>query len=185
MKKNILRLSIIAATFCLSNVSNAGETLGTYEMQVTGTVISASSCLITAPNSLYFDIKDIHDIHYSSQGPQEHAQLYPIEISGCKKGMHVSATVVGDSDTSNSELLSTHSETAGSAQNVAIGFYEQTGYSQHPLVALNSGHTTSRDINELGNAQIAIQADVVLADDHKFATAGTISANANVQINFL
>lgn len=188
MKKNILRLSIISAAFCLANVSNASEALGTYEMQVTGTVLSASSCVITAPSSLNFGaIEDIHDIHYASLGPQEHSQLYLIEMSGCKKGMHVSATVIGDADVSNSALLSTHPETAGSAQNVAIGFYEQTGLTpQHSLVAINSGQTTSRDINELGEAQIAIVADVVLADDHNgTATAGKIFANANVQLNFL
>jgi len=185
MKKTILFLTIAAGTSGLSGLSSANETLGTYNTKVTGTVLSSKACTITAPNNLTFDnFEGPDDIHSVTQGPR-HAQLYTIIISGCKKGLHVSAKVVGEADTNNTSLLSTHSDAAGAAKNVAIAFYEQVATDLHPLVPLNSGHTTSRYINELGEAQIAIQADVVLSEDQKPASAGTISANANVQINFL
>lgn len=184
MNKKLLCFALTAVAIGCAGTANASDTLGTYDMDVTAKVISASDCVISAPPSLTFDnISGPDDIRRAEDGPQ-HAQLYMIEIMGCHKGMHVSATVLGAADAVNGKLLSTQSA-AGAAQNVAIGFYEQVGNNQHPLVPVNSGSTTSRNINEMGEAQIAIQTDVVLSDNTKPATAGTIAANANVQINFL
>lgn len=185
MNKKLLCFALTAVALGCAGTVNASDTLGTYDMDVTAKVISASDCVISAPTSLTFDnISGPDEIRRAEDGPR-HAQLYMIDIVGCHQGLHVSATVLGTADAVNGKLLSTQSAAAGAAQNVAIGFYEQVGIDQHPLVPINSGTTTSRNINEMGEAHIAIQADVVLSDNTKFATAGTIAANANVQINFL
>lgn len=185
MNKKLLCFALTAASIGFAGMANAGGSLGTYDMEVAAKVISASSCVVKAPSSLTFDnINGPDDIRRVEEGPQ-HAQLYMIDITGCHQGLHVSATVLGVADAVNSQLLSTSSASPDAAQNVAIGFFEQVGNNLHPLVPVNSGYTTSRDINELGEAHIAIQTDVVLSDNMKPATAGTIAANANVQINFL
>lgn len=184
MNKKLLCFALTAASIGFAGMANAGGSLGTYDMEVAAKVISASSCVVTAPSSLTFDnISGPDDIRRVEEGPH-HSQLYMIDITGCHQGLHVSATVLGVADAVNNQLLSTSSASPDAAQNVAIGFFEQIG-SLHPLVPINTGYTTSRDINELGEAHIAIQTDVVLSDNTKSAIAGTIAANANVQINFL
>ncbi|MDY1038403.1 fimbrial protein [Lelliottia sp. CFBP8978] len=182
MKKNFFFFAMTAAAIGFTGMVNAGDTLGTYEMQVTGNVIPLSACVVTAPSSLSFDNISPEDISLVENGPK-HDNLYLIEISGCHKDLKVSATVLGVADSINNELLSTQM-VPGAAENVAVAFYEQVG-NAHPVVAINTGHTSSSTINEFGTAQIIMQADVVLADYTKRATPGTIAANANVQINFL
>ncbi|MRS88433.1 fimbrial protein [Enterobacteriaceae bacterium RIT714] len=185
MKKNFFFFAMTAAAIGFTGMVNAGDTLGTYEMQVTGNVIPLSACIVTAPTSLTFDnISGPDEIYKVELGPK-HSQIYEINVSGCHKDIQVSASVTGVADSINNQLLSTAKDDPAAAQNVAVAFFEQVGDSQHPIVAVNTGQTTSRSVLDDGTAKILIQASVVLADNYKPATAGTITANANVKINFL
>lgn len=184
MKKTLFYFATMAAMTGITGTATAAGTLGTYDVQVSATVIESSTCVVNAPSSLVFDNIKADQVMDVVKGPA-HAQVYLIQMSGCRQGQHVSATVEGTADANNSQLLSTESDSGQAAKNVALAFFEQVGNNLHPLVPINTGSTTSRMINELGQAQIAIQTDVVLSDNTKPALSGTIAANANVAINFL
>lgn len=155
------------------------------DFTVTGKVI-ANPCVLNVTPMVSLDIADTSNVFPSSSAGSHSAQsTSPVDINltSCPTDMHYSAYIAGAADSADTNSLAVD-QASGSAQNIAIAFYEEQS-GTNTLIPVNTGVTTTQAVTAEGTGHVVLLAAVVKADYTKDVTPGSVSSSATVKINYL
>lgn len=155
------------------------------DFTVVGKVI-ANPCVLNVSPLVTLDIANTSDVFPSTSAGQHTAQsssAVDISLSTCPTDMRYNAYISGTADSSDANSLAVD-QSAGSAQNVAIAFYEEQSGTD-VLIPVNSGSTKTQTVTTSGTGHVVLLASVVKADYTIDVVPGAVNASATVKINYL
>lgn len=177
----------LAFTAALLSAGTASAYTGSevHELELSGSVES-NPCKVVLPSTLAFGDVNVNSLQLSSATTSADGHTYEIDFTECMADQMAQVSIIGTEDAKDSSILANGTD-EGAATNVGVAFWDTTGATEAKL-AVNSGVTKSANVGAAegeGTAgKIILKATLVKPED-KVATAGTIQATAQVQINYL
>lgn len=183
MKLNQLVISALFPLAAMASFSASAESV-IKDFTATGSVIG-KPCNAELAQSFTIPEASPKDIHSSKVLPNSsQSATIILTLKNCTTG-NITASIIGTAAEYDNKGLKID-DVEGSAKNVAIAFWDHNlSTSTDVLVPVNTGqtHTVSTKYGE--DSRLILMAGLIIDNVFLPTTAGTVSAKANLQVNYL